>query len=195
MNKGFTLIEVLIVLGIFAGVMVVISTFALNIAKNELFFTESINSEAETRLAYKTIISEMRSASISDTGSYPIGSASSSSFTFFSDSDNDGDTEQIRYFIDGSILKRGSTKPSGNPLAYDPVDEKITEMVHYLVSDNIFSYFGSDYDGSQSPLGYPINVSLIRVVKLQVSVDKDTKTLPDKVILPMYVDIRSLRGI
>ena len=182
-------------MGIFASVMTVVSLFALNIANDESFFTESINSEAELRQSYKIIISEIRSMTLSNTGSYPISVASSSSFTFFSDSDGDGYVERIRYFVDSGILKRGSIKPSGNPLAYNSSDEKITESVHYLASDNVFSYFDSGYDGNQSPLGYPLSPASIKVVKLQLSVDKDIKVLPDKVTLPVYIDLRNLRGI
>ena len=194
-SRGFTLVEILVVLGIFVGIMVVISSFALNISSNELFYTESVNSELEIRLADKIIISELRSMNVSMAGSYPIGAASSSSFTFFSDADNDGYTEQIRYFVEAGILKKGVIVPSGNPLSYLPGNEKIIESVHYLTSNNVFSYFGSNFDGSQSPLGYPMNAASIKVVKLELSVDKDPNKLPAKVTLPLYVDLRNLRGI
>lgn len=194
-QSGFTLIEIIIVVAIFATLMTVVTIFALNVANNELFFTESVNSEAELRQAYKIIVIEMRSMSLSNAGSYPISGASSSSFTFFSDNDSDGYAEKIRYFVDGNVLKRGVIKPSGNPLNYNPSDEKITETVHYLTSDNVFSYFDSNYDGSQSALGYPMNISSIKMVKLQLSVDKDLKALPDKVTVPVYIDLRNLRGI
>ncbi len=195
MSRGFTLIEIIIVIGIFTSVMIVISLFVLDIANNEIFFTESINSEVETRQAYQTIISELRSMGGSVNGSYAINAASSSSFTFFSDSDGDGYTEQVRYFVDGGILKKGLIKPAGNPFGYKIGDEKITEAVHYLVSNNVFSYFGANYDGNQSPLGYPINLDSIRMIKIQLSIDKDPNVLPGKVVLPAYINMRNLRGI
>ena len=194
-NSGFTLIEVSIVIAIFATIMTAVTLFALNISKSELFFTDSINSEAETRQAYKTIISEVRSMGPSVTGSYAISSASSSSFSFYSDTDGDGLAEQIRYFVDSKTLKKGTTKPSGNPLSYNPVDEKITELVHDVTSDKAFSYFDSNYDGSQSSLGVPVNLGVIRMVKIELPIDKDPNSLPSKVTLPVYIDLRNLRGI
>ncbi len=153
-----------------------------------------MDSEFEAQLALQAIVSELRSINYASTGSYPINSASTNSLTFFSDTNNDGYTEQIRYFADSNVLKRGIIHPSGFPLIYDLNNEKITEAVRYLTSSNVFSYFGENYDGNQASLSYPIDLSLVKVIRVELKIDKNPKTLPLEISLPAFINIRNLRG-
>ena len=192
---GFTLLEVLIVVGIISGVFFIVSIFAFDIFNLQLFIGESLGGEAQSQYAFKIIIPELRSIGPSSSGGYPISSASSSSFSFYSDIDNDGLFEQVRYFLNGTTFQKGVIRPTGVPLAYDPATEKIINLASNVISGNIFSYFNKNYDGiNGTVLGYPIDVSTIRVVKVVLSIDKNQNIEPGPLTVSAIVDIRNLRG-
>lgn len=194
-QKGFTLIETIIVLAILSGAVLVIGIFTLNVSNFQIFLGKSLATDEEAQQTFKIMIPEIRSIGPSNLGNYPIASASSSSFSFYSDIDNDGIFEQVRYFLDEGVFKKGVVKPSGNPLVYSSANEKINDFVHNITSSNIFTYYDGDYSGTSLPMQYPINVSNIRLVKITLTIDDDPKSLPSPLILSILVNIRNLRGI
>lgn len=194
-QKGFTLIEMIIILAILSGAVLVIGIFTLNVSSFQIFLGKSLAMDEEALQTFKIMIPEIRSIGPSNLGNYPIASVSSSSFSFYSDIDNDSIFEQVRYFLDAGILKKGVTKPSGNPLVYNLANEKINESVQNIISSNIFTYYNGDYSGSSSPMAYPINVSSVRLVKVTLTIDDDLKSLPSPLISSVLINIRNLRGI
>ena len=193
--KGFTLIEILITVGIVSGVLIIVSLFGLDLYQFNSFLGESLEAESDIQRAFKTMIGEMRSISQSANGSFAIDQASSSSFSFYSDIDGDGLAEKVRYFREAGNLKKGTIESFGSPAVYNPNSEKISDFVSYVVSDNIFYYYNEDYDGTQPFLGYPIDLSVIRLVKVKLIVDRDPITLPLPLEFSSFINIRNLRGI
>ncbi|MDP3792187.1 MAG: hypothetical protein Q8Q89_00445 [bacterium] len=193
--KGFTLMETLITVGIVSGVLIVISFFGLELYQFNFFLGESLQAESDVQRVFKTMIAEMRSIGQSANGSFAIDQASSSSFSFYSDIDGDGLAEKVRYFQETGNLKKGTIEPFGSPAVYDPASEKISDFVSYVVSGNIFSYYNGDYDGTQPSLSYPIDPSVIRLVKVKLIVDRDPTVLPLPVEFSSFINIRNLRGI
>ncbi len=185
----------IIAIGILGFAVAIISLFALNISQSELFISENLKIEEDIKQALRIMAPEIRSINNSSSGSYGIVAVSSSSFSFYSDIDADNYFEKVRYFLDGDILKKGVIEPTISPFIYDPGQEKIKEIVSGVSSDNIFYYYDDSYDGNQSPLGYPINISKIRSVKIVISVEKEINLMPAPVELSLFVVIRNLRGI
>ncbi len=197
MNKGFTLIEIIVVMAIMSGIVFVISVFTLDISEFQIFVGESLEVEQEVHQAFGVMIPEIRSVGPSGNGGYPISVASSSSFSFYSDINNDGLFDQVRYFLDGVILKKGVIKPTGGaPYVYNPSTEEVSDKVNSVTSGNIFSYFDKNYDGvNGSPLSYPIDVSAIRVVKINLVVDENPNVEPGSQIFTTTVEIRNFKGL
>ncbi len=196
LNVGFTLIEILIAMAIVSGIVFVVSIFTLDVSQFQLFLGQSLQTEGQAQNGLQGMIPEIRAIGSASDGGYPISQASSSSFTFFSDIDNDGLFEQVRYFLSGSILKKGVVKPSQSPYIYDQSTEKISDVVQDIVSSNIFSYFDKNYDGTNgSSLGIPINVSAIRVVRVDLKIDNDVNREPGPQTYSVVLEIRNLRGL
>lgn len=194
-RSGFTLIEIIIVMGLFAIISVSIVFFALDISKFQIFLGETLQSEEDVQKVLGIMMPEIRSMAVSNNGSYPIAAASSSSFTFYSDLGGDGSIDRIRYFLDDSDFKRGVIAPTSNPVFYDIASEQITTIAPNLTSGNIFYYYDDNYDGHQSSLTIPIDLSRIRLIKVELVVDQNTSTAPSSVRINTFVEVRNLRGI
>lgn len=195
-KKGFTMTELLVSIFIISILTVAVNTFSRDIFYLNSNFSGGLNAQLDARHIVKVIVSELREASPSNLGSYPIALASSSAITFYSDINGDGLKEKIRYFLSGNDLKRGVVVPSGSPLTYSDANEKITNLVSGVVASStlpIFQYYTSDYAGTSSPLAYPVSASLIRLVKVSVIVDKDPSHSPAPIIVTSQVSLRNLK--
>ena len=195
---GFSMIELIIGISLLLMIGVAIWTFQKDIFSLNSTISDSVVAQDDVRRIFKTITSEIRSASASSIGGYSIDSATSTSFIFYSDINDNGIKERIRYFLDGNTLKKGIVEPSGNPIIYNLANEKISEIVHNIrnIDNNtapIFSYYDTNYDGSTPPLADPVNILAIRLVKITVIVDQDTSKLPSAVTFTTQVSIRNLK--
>lgn len=196
-NRGFTLLEIIVVMGILFGIMFVVVRFGLDIASFGGFLGENLSSTQELQQTFKVIKTEIRSMGPASNGGYPIESAANGSFVFYSDTDGDGLFERVRYYLEGNILKKGITKPTGNPLTYLPANEQIRELVHNIVTGSppVFSYFPKDTDGNGAPLSTPADPSTIRLLRMSLTADQNPQQLPGPATLNILITIRNFRSL
>jgi type II secretory pathway pseudopilin PulG len=193
MTEGFTMIETLIGVAIFVLVVGVITLFSRNIWVYNSFVSAGLTNNDTGRKILKTMVSEIRTASAADTGAYAISDATASSFTFYSNIDSDSLKEKVRYFFTGTTLQKGVTKPTGSPLTYNPVNEKITNVASNVTSTSIFSYYDKNYDGTSAALPTPVNIASVRLVKIIISIDQDPNRPPPPKTFTTQVSIRNLK--
>lgn len=171
-RSGFTLLELLIASAIMITLVIFLGIFLQRVLNFGLYFSETFSGQQELQQASQQIIEEIHSMSVSGLGAYPIAAASGNSLTFFSDIDGNGQTEQIRYFLDGNILKKGIIEPAGNPLSYNPAEETISEEIHNIImpfaTSTIFSYYGGGYTGFETPLVFPVTTSAVQTIEVNV---------------------------
>lgn len=194
-NKaGFTLIEMLFVILIMALVGGSLYSAQKNFFSTNEYLKRSLLAEDDTRKLLKYMVSEIRAARQSSTGTYAIESVSASSFIFYSDINGDGKTERIRYFLDGNILKKGVVVPAGDPLSYNLSKEIFSNAAVNVISDSqIFSYYGENYNGSGDSLPSPVNVIAVRLIKINIPVDLDNTAKTATFNITGQVSIRSLK--
>jgi prepilin-type N-terminal cleavage/methylation domain-containing protein len=195
-QDAFTLIELLVSMAISTMVLVLITMFVLDISNAGTTYGQSILSLQESGLASTIMNSEITAAAQSVQGSFPIISVSPQSFSFYSDTDGDSVTDQVRYFLSGTTLQKGVIRPGGNPLAYVPSSEIVTDLLHNVVASagaTVFSYYDNTYTGSQVPLPYPIDVSKVGLVRITLTTDENASQEPGPVSSTYFVDIRNLR--
>ena len=194
-NRGFTLIEVLVAMAITVMSIVFVTYFTVDISNFGTDLSNRLEAEFELQLTLRTMISEIRSMGPGGNGAYPIATATTTTFTFYSDIDGDGSFEQVRYFLDGTILKKGVTDPTATqPVQYPPASEVVSEVVHYLMPGVIFTYYPEGLTDEMTPLASPVNVAKIRLITIIGVVDKDSTLPPLPTTLSITVTIRNLRG-
>jgi prepilin-type N-terminal cleavage/methylation domain-containing protein len=192
-QNGFTLIETLIVIAIFTiviGALVSSVSFFYRSNTHALEQSFAINS---ARIGIEKMVKDVREAAFSDEGTYPVISMATSSFSFYSDIDEDIFVEKVRYFIDGTDLKKGVTNSSGDPLSYDGDNEVVS-----LVSDNVrnnfesvmlFSYF--DYSGDL--ITNLASTTDLRFVTVELVVNVNPIRLPNNFTLRSSATLRNVR--
>ncbi len=195
-SKGYTLVELLVVVFIFSLITISLSRFTSDIFTLNFFLQGSLNAQIDMRHIVKVMVTDIREAGPSALGAYPIALASTSAMTFYTDADNDGVRDQVRYFISNGSLKRGVTAPSGSPLTYNIANEKLVTLASDIVSSStlpLFQYYPSSYSGTTSPLSIPVDVPSVRLVKITVIIDKDPNRSPSTIITSSQVNIRNLK--
>ncbi len=195
-NKGFTLTELTVSLAIFSLLSIGISSYQRNVFYFNSTIQGGLRAQLEARQVVKTMVSELRKTTTSSTGSFAIESATSTSLVFYTDINSDGKIERVRYFLSGSILKKGVVVPSGTPYTYNLGSEIVTNLISNMVSSStlpVFQYYPSSYDGTTQPLSYPININSVRLVRVNVIIDTDPNRSPTPMIVTSSVSLRNLK--
>lgn len=178
-NGGFSLIEIIVGMALFAGIAFIIGTFMKSIFDYQLLFTQQLSAQQEIENTFAGIIPEIRSTIPSALGGYAIGQVATSSLTFYADINSDGIADQVRYFLSGTTLKKGIITPTGSPLVYNAGNEIVNDKIHNIATSTpIFTYYDANYTGSEAAMTYPITISNIRLVKIAVTVKDPNKTTP-----------------
>jgi len=194
-NSGFSIIEAVVAISILTLVGIAIFAFQKDVFSLNRILSQSIIAQEEVRRALKIMSAEIRAVSPSSIGAYAIAETATSSFVFYSNIDDDSFKERVRYFLDGTVLKKGVTKPAGNPLTYNPASETISDVVRDVANGTaaLFSYYDTDYDGTTQSLAEPIDVSVVRLVKIVITVDRDPSASPGPMTLTTQISMRNLK--
>jgi len=194
-KSGFSVIEVLVSIFILSLIGLAVYSFQKDVFSLNRIISGSLTAQDEARRALKSMSAEIRTASPSSLGAYALLQTTPSSFSFYSNIDGDSFKERIRYFVEGTILKKGVIKPTGSPLAYNPTNEVVSDLVHDIIDagTSIFSYYDTNYDGTTQPLSEPINISAVRLVKITIMIEKDPQTPSGPMTLTTQISMRNLK--
>jgi len=194
-QKGFSTLEMIIAMFIFLIIGIAIVTFQLNLFSLNKISGNNLIAQEDMRQILKTIASEIRSMAPSNMGAYPITEAGTSTLSFYTNTDSDSLQEKVRYFLEDTTLKKGTIKPTGNPLIYNDASETIKELAHDMANGttSIFYYYDTDYDGTSDPLDQPVDIPLIRLIKVNVIIDNDPIKSPPPLSMTTQVSIRNLK--
>ncbi len=193
LHEGFTLIEFAVVMGLFSGIMTLVLLFSLDIADFSVQFQQDLFAKQEINLTLTSLLTELRSIAPAANGSFPLVAASSTSFTFYADTNADGITERVRYFFSTSTFRKGVIKATGTPAVYATSTEVVNPLISSIATGT-FQYYDANYTGTQAAMTSTADISLIRAVKFQVTVDVSTSTRPGPITSSLTVTIRNLRN-
>lgn len=195
-QKGFTIIEIIISVFILSLILISATTFQRDVFSLNYSLQGNLNAQIEARHVVRVMVAELRKASPSSIGAYPIASASSTAITFYSDIDSNGSKERVRYFVSGSEVKRGIIVPTGNPAVYNSGSETITTVISGFVSSStlpLFQYYPSTYSGTSTAMTYPLDIPSVRLIKITAIINKDPAHNPTPFIVTSQVNLRNLK--
>jgi len=195
-KKGFSLAEIIVVIGILGIIMIAISNFQKDVFVYNKYAQESLSAAQDARNVLKVMVKEIRTASPGSDGSYAITTAATNTIAFFADTDADGLKEKIRYYIATTTLMKGNIKPTGNPLTYNSANEIFTTLAYNVknaTTTPLFEYYDNAYAGTSSPLTQPLVISNVRLVKINLMIDSDPNRSPVVRTYTSQVSIRNLK--
>jgi prepilin-type N-terminal cleavage/methylation domain-containing protein len=196
-EKGFTLVETLVVVFILAIIMIGLTKFSLDVFYDNSVIKGSFSTAQDAEEIVRVMTKELRSASTGSDGSYPILTAATNTLTFFSDINGDGTKERVRYFLVGTTLEKGIEEPAGAPLSYANATETISYIAYNVRNNasttNTFDYFDDTYNGTSSPLTQPVAVAAVRLVRFTLILDSDPNRSPNPRTYTTQVSLRNLK--
>ncbi len=172
-KRGFTIIETLVVVGIFTiliiGVTELIKTIFIGSGQGTL----ALDNVDQSRVAEYNFTNELRNVTTGSDGSYPLNQAGTSQIILYTRYGGNGATvNRVRYFIATTTLYKGTITPIGTPPVYNAGSEKISIVQSHLASTStpIFYYYDSSYAGTTTPLSQPVNLNNVKFVEMRLNV-------------------------
>ncbi len=196
MNRAFTLVEVLTTVAIMTSILAVVSLFQYNVLNYNRSSQVSLINTTEAQAIMKNAARDMRAMEPGENGEYPLSAAATSTITFYSDYNGDGVTERVRYFLASSTLYRGVIVPTGVPAVYSSASETrkiLTTGLQNSSTTPMFQYYSSSYAGTSSALTYPLTVSNIRLIRVDLQVDTDPLRSPVIRTYSTQIQLRHLK--
>lgn len=198
MNRGLTLIEFLVAMGI--GLLLMLTVVG-TVAKVFSLTTQqplAIGTIDTARIVTNTFLNEIRDATTAGDGSYPLTLASSSAIIFYTPYGSyDGSIVRVRYFISSNTLYKGVTKPIGTPASYPTASEKISPLMTLAsTSSSIFTYYDGNYVGATTslPLAQPVSIAQVTYVQMALTVfTKDSRTATTTFTMTAGATMRNLK--
>lgn len=196
-KKGFTLVEILTAMGIFTTVIVVITGLLIYYLQGYTFSFEETQSIGQAQGSMTRMIREIREARTGENGAWPVVQADDNTFIFFADITNDGRSDRVRYFLEGTDLKKGVIEPTTVPVGYPAQNEKITIIASNVDNQGspLFTYYNGDWPSDQvtNPLAAGQRLLNTRFVSvyIRININPDSGSQPYE--LTSGVQIRSLK--
>lgn len=196
-NSGFTIIELIVVS--FVIVLIAGAIVGLNyiLGQSQLSgFNNAISLESGNRIITQ-IATEIRTARYGDSGVYLLEYADEHEIVFYSDLDFNGDTDKIRYYLEGTTLYKDVTPPSGNPVVYDPGNTTTKILADNVRngSEPIFYYYGDSFPEIHSiPLTPPAEIGEVRTVQIVIKTNESANDPQSDYILSTLSHIRILQS-
>lgn len=195
LRRGITLLEVMIAVALFTVAAVMVAGYVIQGYQASRFAMQQSDAINHARKSVDAMVREIREATFSDLGNFPIVAAGSQAFTFYSDIDVDTVAERVRYFLEGSDFKKGVIEPTGVPLTYPPANEIVITLSPYVRNgvEPIFYYYDGNYAGTSTALFTPTDPNLVKLMELRLRVNVDPTTAPEEFTLKSFIQIRNLK--
>jgi prepilin-type N-terminal cleavage/methylation domain-containing protein len=195
-NKGFTLLEMIIALGIGSMLVLASAWFLISSLRQSNIVFDQLASQSDGRRVLHDVVNDVRRAVPSSIGAYPIETAGTSTLVLYANVDSDNYIERVRYFLYGNVLRRGVINPSGSPLTYPSANEAVTDVAHYVAnttSTPIFTYYNESYTGTEAALTQPVSTTQIHVITVTLDMEKDPAKAPVPIRVQSTVQVRNLK--
>ncbi len=191
-RNGFTAIETIVAIASTILIFVAVSYAITSFYRANSYTIQQSSAINSARKGVEIMVSNIREATYSDTGAYPVVSAATSSFQFYGDIDRDTNIEKIRYFLDGSDFKKGEIQATGNPLVYNDSDEIVSVLSEYVRNTSVQPVFRY-YDENGNEIADLNQITTIASVKVRLVVNVVEGRAPEEFTLSSHTNLRNLK--
>lgn len=196
-SRGVTLVELVVAIGIFALLSLGAAEIIIIGFRSNAAIWEHLEVQRDARRAVQQVVNVVRQAETSSVGAYPVAGAGANELIVYSNINNNGYRERVRFFLDGTTLKKGIITPSGSPLVYETATETITDVANNVTNVSlgtpIFSYYNSVYTGTEAAMAQPVVVGDVRIISVRLILDKNPNVLPGAYDVESFAQIRNLK--
>ena len=197
-RNGFTLIETLVLLGVFILVIGVLMNFLIYTYKSENFSTNKAMAINNAHKGINNFTKEIRDAIQSDSGTYLLEKCEDFEVVFYSDIDKDNGVEKVRYFLEDEKMKKGIINPSGSPIVYTEEEIKIISNYVKNTTTPLFYFYDSTFSGKEEDLslGTPVTSDLldeITMVGIKMKIDIDPFRSPKILEIKSKIQLRNTK--
>lgn len=198
-NRGVTLVELVLTVSIATAVLLILGKFQSDVFSFNRIFSGSFSASDQAQKLLRPMTAEVRSASQSANGSYPIGAFAANDLSFYSDIDNNSTKDLVRYYLSGTTVFKEVTPPTGSPGTYSVANKKTTTFMTGVRNVDaglpLFQYFSSAHTGGATGEVVPGvgKIEDIRLIRITFRIDADTTKPPAAADVTTLVSIRNLK--
>ncbi len=188
-KKAFSLIEIIVSLGIFSLLISSIASLYLSGFKYSDLIISQVDLQQQGQKSLQTMVKEIRTAIYSNQGAFPLVFANPTELVFYSNIDNDELIEQVKYFLEDQHLKKTVIKPNEN-FEYLEANAQTQDLIaENILNTDIFSYFNQNLED----LGGEPDISLIKLIGIKLILETDPDHYPEPLVLRTKVNLRNLK--
>ena len=194
-QKGFTLVETVVVVGIYTVLLAVITNSIFSLYQSNDYTIAQSNEIDSARVGLQTWISDAREMTYADDGTFPIAVIEPHRVGFYSDVDSEPTIEYIEYELSTTTLYRSIYKAVGSPPVYNLVVpyrvDTVSEFVQNLTqATSTFLYLDTNGD---LLTGTSTLLTDVRYLEARVIVNIDPLKSPGEFLLRSGVAPRNLK--
>lgn len=193
-TKGMTLVEVVVVIGIYTVLLLVITMSITSLYQTNSYAIAQADEIDNARKGMTQWNRDAKELTTAEDGTFPVAVIDEHHFGYYSDTDQDSSVEYVEYILATTTLIKYSYNPTGSPAVYDlttPDHEEILSRFVQNISQgtSTFMYF-NDVGAQLSSTSPLIDV---RYIKAQVIINIDPNRSPGEFMLRSSMAPRNLK--
>lgn len=193
-QKGMTLVEMLIAIGIYTVLMLAITNSITTFYQYNAYALEQSNEVDNARRGVTQWNRDVKEMTTGEDGTWPMAISGEHRLGYYSDTDRDDSVEYVEYILASTTLRKFTYNPSGSPATYDlstpDSEEVLSEYVRNIEqATSTFAYF----DNSGMRLASTSPIINVRYIQMQLIVNIDPIRNPGEFMLKSSLAPRNLK--
>jgi type II secretory pathway pseudopilin PulG len=193
LSSGMTLVEMLTAMAMATFVIIAVGGFTMSFYRTHAYEIEQALAINSARKGIERMVRDIREATYSDEGGFPVQSIGPYEMIFYSDIDRDDEIERVRFSLEDGILTRGQAESVGDPPTYpvsDDTESIISDHIRNAVQGNdVFTY----YDVFGNVITDYSAVTDVAFVTVELTVNINPNRLPYDFNLQSSASLRNMR--
>ncbi len=192
-QKGFTLVEVVITTSIFTVVMLAMFQSIETFYAFNAYSIAQAQQVDHARRGMEILIRDIREMTFADNGTFPLATMGPHTIGFYSDVDRDNSVEYIKYTLATTTLEKRIYGAVGNPPVYASTSESVHILSKFVqnINQGTSTFFYFKQNGVQATA--TSTVTDILYVKAQLIINIDPVRDPGQFMLKSSAALRNLK--